>query len=140
MKQRLPQPPYAALTPELAQQNFRHFMNLLNYKLFGKAFRRRNNKLRLQVLASLERGALGERLHYHVIIDRPPHIEPWRFHLSIQFLWYRTRWGYRKIDIQALKTGADVTNWLGYVVKRNACLDGDNQAIDVENLWFDGKR
>lgn len=85
------------LTPDLAAQNYRHFMNLLNFKVYGKRFKRHG--VRLQTIPVLEGGGLT-RLHYHCVIDRPDQIEFDYFSWLIETCWKRTDWGYHEIDIQ----------------------------------------
>jgi len=123
MKQAMYDPEFSRLTPEVAEQNFRHFMNTVNYELFGKAFHR--HKKRISVIPSLECSPSG-RFHYHALLDRPIHSDEPNFCDLIRSSWINTRWGYKQVDI---RPAYDPAGWVRYMMKRNH--PGD--AIDWEN-------
>ena len=101
---------YERLTPERASQNLRHFLNLLNKRVYGKAYTRFN--VRVPVIPILE-GGTRSRLHYHLTIDCPRDDLLPMYPELIRSLWARTRWGYEQIDIQA-----DADNgWINYSSK-----------------------
>ena len=98
------------LTPAVASQNLKHFLNLLNKRVNGKAHSRFN--VRIPVIPMLEGGS-GSRLHYHLMIDCPRDDLKPVYPQLIQSLWGRTQWGYDQIDIQA---DAD-SGWINYISK-----------------------
>lgn len=98
------------LTPELAQQNLRHFLNMLNNQTLGSAFK--NYGKAIPVIPVLEGGQF-KRLHYHLAIDCPRDNLKEEFPQLVQRLWSRTQWGYDEVDIQA-----DADNgWISYMTK-----------------------
>lgn len=101
---------YERLTPERASQNLRHFLNLLNKRVYGKAYTRFN--VRIPVIPILE-GGTRSRLHYHLMIDCPRDDLKPVYPELIRYLWGRTQWGYDQIDIQA---DAD-RGWINYISK-----------------------
>lgn len=104
------------LSREIAIQNFRHFMNLLNFKVYGKRFKRHG--VRLQTIPVLEGDDLT-RLHYHCIIDRPDEIDFDRFSWLIETCWKQTLWGYNQTDIQS---DCD-EDWTKYISKYRGKTD-----------------
>lgn len=110
---------------EAASANFRHFMNRLNHTILKSAAKRHGKKLK--VFCVRESNAEG-RLHYHAVIDRPAHIGIEEFTSTIRYLWGRTDFGYREIDVQ------DNTNegWLSYLLKDRQ-KDSVLESIDWEN-------
>jgi len=106
-----------------SSQNLRHFLNVLNKKCFGNAYKRFNKRLR--VLPSLERSSDG-RWHYHLILENPYLDNPSKFERMVEFAWFKTDYGYRKIDIQYKAN----KGWGDYITKFN---HRDNE-IDWSNL------
>ena len=100
---------YVALTPEIASQNLRHFLNVLNRKVFGSASKRHGK--RVNSVAVLE-GGNGKRLHYHLILDCPRDEQIGMFPLLIDRAWQSTNWSYDLIDIKQCDDG-----WLNYMTK-----------------------
>lgn len=113
------------LTPDRASQNFRHFMKLLNARIYGKAASRFDR--RVNVMPLLE-GGNGKRLHYHAAIDCPRDDLHDDFHAILFSCWLKTDWGYWEHDVQA---GADA-GWIDYISKtRDKPVFAD--AIDWSN-------
>lgn len=108
-----------------ASANFRHFMNRLNHTILKSAAKRHGR--RLKVFCVRESNADG-RLHYHAVIDRPAHVGIEEFTSTIRYLWGRTDFGYREIDVQ------DEINegWLSYMLKDRQ-KDSVLESIDWEN-------
>jgi hypothetical protein len=98
------------LNHDRASQNFRHFANMLNASVYGKAFKRFGNRLR--VIPVIE-GGNGKRLHYHVIIDCPRDDLRGNFTTMIQEAWKRTAWADQQTYILA---DAD-DGWKTYISK-----------------------
>ncbi len=106
-----------------SSQNLRHFLNVLNKKCFGNAYKRFNKRLR--VLPSLERSSDG-RWHYHLTLENPCPSNPIKFERMIESTWFKTSYGYRRIDIKhSINKG-----WGDYITK----FDHRDNEIDWANL------
>ena len=91
-------------------RNFRHFSNRLNKAIFGNAFTRYGNRLRM--IAVLEKSN-SQRYHYHTALDRIDRISRDQFKDIVTDCWERTLWGYREIDFQY-----DISKgWIDYMTK-----------------------
>jgi hypothetical protein len=113
------------LTNELASQNLRHFLNLLNKRVYGNAHVRFGSSVR--VIPILESGR-DKRRHYHLMIDCPRNDLKGLFPQLVRTFWAQTQWGYDQIDIQA-----DADNgWINYISKLND-KPSFNDAIDWVN-------
>lgn len=112
MKQALPNP-FRRLTPDAAQQNFRHFLNLLNADVHGKAFKRHGR--RCKVIPVQEGGDI-KGLHNHALIDRPGHVSSEDFTTAIKSAWSKTDWAYGHTWIVP-STNAISDGFLGYITK-----------------------
>lgn len=86
------------LTRDKAEQNFRHFINLLNRKVLGKRFQ--HHGICLPVIPVIE-GTKTKRMHYHAVIDCPRDDLKEGYAELIQSLWVKTKFGYRETNIQA---------------------------------------
>ena len=117
--------PLVFLTSDRAVQNYRHFLNVLNAAVFGKAAKRFGK--RVNAVSTIE-GGNGKRLHIHAVIDCPSVDLIGEFPIMVAQAWEKTQWGHREIDIQP---GAD-SGWINYISKF-----GDKpiyaDAIDWEN-------
>ncbi|BBD98198.1 hypothetical protein SAMIE_1016990 [Sphingobium amiense] len=108
-----------------ARKNFRHFMNLLNRQVYGKATARYGK--RINVLPVIE-GGNGVRVHYHLILDCPrPELEL-EYPAMIRDCWSRTPWGYNEIHIQSLCD----EGWVSYISKLQSKVVYD-ESFDWEN-------
>jgi hypothetical protein len=96
-----------ALDPLKASQNLKHFLNLLNAKLFSAGDARKGKRLRS--IAVLED---GERYHYHLCLDKPAHVSAVQFVNLIHEFWLRTDFGYWMVDVQPCDAG-----WVLYMAK-----------------------
>ena len=91
-------------------RNFRHFSNRLNKAIFGNAFTRYGNRLRM--IPVLEKSH-SQRYHFHSVIDRVNRISRDQFKDIVTDCWERTLWGYREIDFQY-----DISKgWIDYMTK-----------------------
>ena len=125
MKQGLNNGSFVLLTNEAASRNYRHFLNVLNDRVFGKAAQRFGR--RVNSISTIEGGG-GKRIHIHGVIDCPlPDLVP-RFPALIAEVWRKSDWGHQEIHIQP---GADA-GWTKYISKLR---DKPNYAdsIDWEN-------
>ena len=114
------------LTSEYASKNVRHFLNQINRKYFGNASKRYGK--RIAVFPVMETSVEG-RLHYHLLIDRPVHIEPVRFEADIRRIWRSTDWGYDQIHIDHKPN----EGWIYYLTKYSQKPEYD-LSIDLANL------
>ena len=108
-----------------AVQNMRHFLNVLNEKVFKSAFRRFGKQL--TVIPVLE-GGRDHRLHYHAAMDCPRDNLVPEFSDMIRQEWQRTQWGYREIDVKRADDG-----WIDYITKLRAKSDFSD-SIDWKNF------
>ncbi len=112
-----------------AEQNFRHFMNLLNRQVYGHAAERYGK--RVQVVPVLEGGS-STRYHYHAIIDCPRPQLHFEFPAMIRSCWLRTPWGYDQIDIQSSCN----EGWTNYISKFRSKVEYD-MSFDWTNCHLD---
>jgi hypothetical protein len=98
------------LTSEHAAKNVRHFLNQLNRRYFGNASKRFGKGI--PTLPVLEVSREG-RLHYHLLMDRPTHIDPVHFQSDIRSIWKSTDWGYDQIHIDTNPN----EGWIYYITK-----------------------
>jgi hypothetical protein len=96
-----------ALDPLKASQNLRHFLNLLNARLFSSGDLRKGKRLRC--IAVLED---GERYHYHLCLEKPDHVLAARFVNLIHWCWAHTDFGYWMVEVTPCDAG-----WIGYMAK-----------------------
>jgi hypothetical protein len=106
-----------------SSRNLRHFLNVLNKKCFGNAFKRFDKRLR--VFPSLERSSIG-RWHYHLVLENPFPSNPMKFERMIESAWFKTSYKHRHIDIKH-KVNA---GWGDYITK----FDHRDNEIDWGNL------
>ena len=114
-----------ALDRIIASQNLRHFLNVTNQKVFGNAFRRYGSKLK--VLPFVELSA-WDRLHYHLSIQKPDHIQENEFFEIIKTSWLKTDFCRKELEVKKIYSNG----WLSYCLKS----EDSTQAIDFENLHF----
>jgi hypothetical protein len=115
-----------SLTPSDAQQNLRHFLNVLHKKLGSCGFTKHSVLQRLPIFE----GTATVRPHYHMILDRPACIDAPRYAELILQEWPRTYWGYKLVTVEPC-TSAD--GWLDYITKLRSKADYAD-AIDWKNF------
>jgi len=105
------------------QQNMRHFLNLLNQRLFKNSYRRYGK--RVEVVPVLELSN-WQRLHYHLTIVKPDCIDGRAFHELIHECWLDTDLANFE---NVVKPVAD-KGWTNYLVKKlNSTAE-----LDIENI------
>lgn len=109
-----------------ASRNFRHFMNRVNRRIFGSASKRYGKKL--QVFPVLESNA-DDRLHYHILVDRPDRITAAEFDSLIREEWSQTTFGYHEVDVKPVHDDG----WLSYLCKGRQKPGGLLDSIDWNN-------
>jgi hypothetical protein len=93
-----------------AAQNFRHFMNRLNRRVFGNSAARHGRGL--NVIPVIENDEIV-RLHYHAVIDRPERMTPEEFRRAIDASWRKTLWGYNQLVLEPMTNNG----WINYIGK-----------------------
>jgi hypothetical protein len=116
-----------------ASRNFRFFMNRLNRRFFGNASKRGAG---LNVIPIIEGGkdvprGKDVRLHYHVLLEKPPRLSEREFARVILVEWMKTPFGLWE---SKLEYDADY-GWLKYMTKetlseKSVALDN----VDLANL------
>lgn len=91
-------------------QNFRHFMNILNSKVYGKRFKRFNQQLRVLPVIEMSQ---DNRFHYHLILEVPEVTTNLWLGEEVKNAWKKTKFGYRQIDIQSITDDG----WTDYITK-----------------------
>lgn len=113
-----------SLTREIASQNLKHFLNVMNKQVYGSASQRHGK--RLPVFSVLE-GGNGKRLHYHLAIDCPRNDLIEVFPAMVILTWRTTLWGYDQTHVTPCDAG-----WVNYMTKLRDKPDFAS-AIDWEN-------
>ena len=93
-----------------SSENFKHFLNRLNKKVYGNAHTR--FKKRISVVPVLEKSFEG-RYHFHLILEKPAHITQSNYELMIIECWKKTKFGYYEIDIRNIYS----SGWTDYITK-----------------------
>lgn len=114
------------LTQLLAQQNLRHFLNVLHMRLRRYGLGRRT---RLSCVPIFEGGDVV-RKHIHLMLDKPAGIDEIEYAALIQLEWSRTTWGYEHTQVDPCY---DSDGWLGYISKLRT-KDEFADAIDWTNF------
>ncbi len=105
-----------------SSQNLRHFLNVLNQKVFGNRVKRFNKRLRVLPILEMSK---GNRLHYHLTLENPFPKDPNRFSDLIEVVWNKTKFGHRHIHIHKNVNW----EWNDYITKFN----NSNDQIDWMN-------
>ncbi|MEM8576735.1 MAG: hypothetical protein AAGF60_02690 [Pseudomonadota bacterium] len=108
------------LTRDAAEQNIKHFRNLLNRRLFGNACKRHGRQLRTLIV---HEGTEWTRHHIHGAIELPEGWEINDFKQLVMSLWMRTRFGYREHHFEVPATAEREDCWLYYCFKKRTKLD-----------------
>lgn len=103
-------------------QNLKHFLNVLNQKVFGNRVKRFNKRLRVLPILEMSK---GNRLHYHLTLENPYPKDPNRFSDLIEVVWNKTKFGHRHIHIHKNVNW----EWNDYITKFN----NSNDQIDWMN-------
>ena len=135
-----------------ASRNLRHFMNRLNYRVYGKRFQR-HRSARLQVIPTFEYNK-SSGLHFHLFLQTPDHISSEDYEELILSCWTKTPWGRNNKERQRKgtkikferDTGSPLDNgWIDYIIedtyvreKHDEFTSRDFANVDQENLVFAG--
>ena len=102
------------ISDTVSEQNFRHFSNKLNKRVYGNAFRRYGRKLQMFVVRETNE---TQRHHLHCIIECPDFIPPLDFAALVQDCWISTRFGYRQVDFEVPSDEERRVGWVKYCLK-----------------------
>ena len=109
-----------------ASQNLRHFLNVMNSKIFGNAYKRFNK--RVKVIPVYEQDG-DTHLHFHLFIEKPDRLSDLRFESLIRTNWIKSDWG-----LWSMKIRKDTdSGWLEYITKDTRA---SFENVDFENLWI----
>ena len=100
-----------------SQQNFRHFKNVLNSKIFGVRYRRFGKQIKMLVVRE---GGVNKRYHLHCIIEKPITHTSEEFCNLLKQIWRSTDFGYEEIHIEHPSSPNREDGWLGYILKRRS--------------------
>ena len=106
---------------ERSIDNFRHFKNLLNRKVFKKSYHRYSNK-QLKMFVVHEKSKL-DRHHIHSVIEKPEWFDEQDYETLIRNLWDKSDYGYRQIWFDQPPTDQDHINWVRYCLKETEVND-----------------
>ena len=101
---------WVRLTRDEAQQNLRHFRNVIHKQLRRYGFPKRAP---LRCVPVFE-GTDIVRTHVHLMLDRPDCIQSDEYAKIIQREWQRTFWGHRLVTVELCH---DNDGWLFYISK-----------------------
>lgn len=119
---------YRKLTRTDAERTVRHFRNRLDKRIYGNAALRHGKRCRF--FGAFE-GYSGGNLHYHGVIERPEHIEPFRFEMMIRECWQLcSDWGNKQIHIERYSD----EGWISYCAKLRGKSDYSRN-IDWSNTF-----
>lgn len=124
------------ITEALAIDNIGSFLTRLNYSCYKHAYKRYGK--RINSIVAIEGGDaslreytsikdIGKRLHTHMLLQRPSHIDYDKFRLLIIRHWTDTTWGYNQHAIDEIKT---IKGSAKYAVKSGM----DN--LDLTNTYY----
>ena len=124
------------ITEDSAYKNIEQFCDRLNYASYKHAYNRYGK--RLDVVSAVEGGDMNlrenafigdknKRMHAHLLLQRPKHIDYETFKTLIEHYWITTPWGYIKMQIEEIRT---IKGSAKYNAK--STLDG----IDLANTYY----
>jgi hypothetical protein len=111
-------------------ENTRHFMNRLNQSVFGKGFTRYEK--RLSVIPVIE-GNSFIRLHIHMTLEKPDHLDLDEFRNMIFKCWSKTKFGYHNIEIKPID---NYLGWFDYKLKNRSKGEGLQSSVDWGNVFL----
>ena len=114
------------LTEQIMEQNLKHFLNLVNSKVFGNGFKRYGKKLK--VITKYEDNINQNHKHNHLILEIPQRYDYLTFTKIIIESINKTQWLYHQFDIQQPTSHKRKVGWFNYIMKGNL-----NDSIDWNN-------
>ena len=116
-----------------SSQNFRHFKNLLNSKIYGKRYRRFDVQLKMVVVDEVSHNG---RHHKHCIIEVPKGWDANDFVLLIHKFWKQTDYGHKQIHFEKPMNEQREVGWLNYILKHSTKNEGLENAVDWANCYL----
>ena len=113
------------LTEQIMEQNLKHFLNLVNSKVFGNGFKRYGKKLKI---LSKNEYSINRRLHNHLILEKPKRYDYLIFSKIIIQSINKTDWMYLEHHIEEPTNHQSKVSWFNYIMKGNL-----NDSIDWNN-------
>lgn len=86
------------LTEDNARKNVRHFLNILNKKIYGNAAKRFNKKV--HVVPVIKGGTKNNQLHLHMTVIVPERFKKDEFVTLMSNLWTKTHFGNSVMKVQ----------------------------------------
>lgn len=121
---------------EVAERDFRHFMNRLNRAIYGNNWLRKSKKQperRIAVVPVHEDGYGRKQLHYHCAFATPKHLSITKFSSMINAHWSELHKGSTKHN--KFVPTYDEEGWLDYILKEvNLLIPKNNEKIDALNM------
>lgn len=113
----------------ISEQNFRHFKNVLNKKIFGNSYKRFNKQLQMLVVRE---ESPNLRHHLHLIIEQPNRYTFYGFKKLIEILWTKTDFEYSKVHIEKPTDLSREIGWYHYIMKSNCekSIDWNNTVLN----------
>ena len=108
-----------------SKKNFRHFMNRMNERVYGNAFKRFQK--RIGVIPVIE-FSQNNRLHYHLIMECPERVSEVLLPHMVGSCWGMTKFGHHQVDIQ--KTYS--SKWIDYITK----FKSSDDQVDWDNFHW----
>lgn len=112
-----------------SSQNFKHFLNILNRKIYKKGYQRYNKRIQSFVVREYDE---THRHHLHTILEIPSHLTVSEFKDLITTSWYQTRFGHKHIHFHQPTNEREKVGWVYYILKIRTkldyydCIDWDN--------------
>jgi hypothetical protein len=123
---------YVRGEPREYSRALNHFMNRLNRKVYGRAFRQHHKRLR--IIPVLEKGK-GGGWHYHACLERPAHISEFRFKFLVPFIWRDLRWAKPRVSV----TFSADQGWTDYLLTSDQKQGFDNWSDCIDwDCYFNG--
>lgn len=121
---------------QIATQNFSHFLNLLNRKIFKNSYRRYNKKLQTFIVHENNKDR-NVRHHIHGFIEQPEWISDQDFDELMNKLFAKTLWGYRAHEFNRPDNNkGGERGWLGYCLKEKKIKSDKDLWVDLENTYL----
>lgn len=98
----------------VSEQNFRHFKNILNRKVFGNRHRRFGTQLKMLVVREV---SSGNRHHLHLIIEQPFGYTYKKFRTLVKECWMKTDFGHFQTHFEKPLTIEREDGWVDYLLK-----------------------
>lgn len=113
----------------VVSRNIRHFLNVLNQRVFGKKFVR-FKEIRLKVVPIIEVDR-SHRFHTHITLEKPTNLSDEEFTNLIVESWRKTNIGHQQFDVQ---TTYNIDGWTDYILKRRTKKTTVVDSVDWENV------